>query len=64
METNSLARYFLIKTQILESLGVVEVPAMCMMEEAVEFTFPAVIRIMERLQGTGGCVTSFRDFPI
>jgi hypothetical protein len=56
MATNSLARYFLVKTHILDSLGVVEVPAMCMMEEAVEFTVPSVIRIMERLQDSGGGV--------
>ena len=64
MATNSLARYFLVKTQILESLGVVEVPVKCVMKEAVQFTFPAVMRIMERLQDTGGGFISFLDVPI
>jgi hypothetical protein len=64
MATNSLARYFLVKTHILESLGVLEVPAMCMMEEAVQFTFPSVIRIMERLQDTGGRSHYFVMFTI
>jgi hypothetical protein len=56
MATNSVARQFLVKTDILDSLGVVEVPAMCMMEEAVQFMFPAVIQILKKLQETGGGV--------
>jgi hypothetical protein len=56
MATNSIARHFLVKTDILDSLGVVEVPAMCMLEEAVQFMFPAVLQIMLKLQATGGGV--------
>ena len=58
MGTNSVARYFLVKTNILDSLGVVEVPALCMLEEAVQFTFPCVNRIMQKLKCTGGGVVS------
>ena len=56
MVTNSIARHFLVKTDILDSLGVVEVPARCMLEEAVQFMFPAVNQIMTKLQATGGGV--------
>jgi hypothetical protein len=56
MVTNSIARHFLVKTDILDSLGVVEVPARCMLEEAVQFMFPAVNQIMTKLQATGGVV--------
>jgi hypothetical protein len=43
MVTNSIARHF-------------EVPARCMLEEAVQFMFPAVRQILLKLQATGGGV--------
>lgn len=49
-----MARQFLINSQILSAVGVMEVPAMAMMEEAVEFMFPAVISILEKRISLGG----------
>jgi len=55
---DSVARFFLVKKRILESLGVMEVPVSVMMEEAVESVFPAVIQILENRKATGGVVMS------
>jgi hypothetical protein len=64
MATNSVARFFLVKKRILESMGVMEVPVSVMMEEAVEFMFPAVIQIMENRKATEGVVISCFMFRI
>ena len=50
----SIVRFFLVKKPILESMGIIEIPVMLMMEEAVEFVFPAVIQILKNRMETGG----------
>jgi hypothetical protein len=35
-------------------MGIIEIPVMLMMEEAVEFVFPAVIQILKNRMETGG----------
>jgi len=52
-----LAIQFFEGTNVLDSFGVMEVPAEHMMEEAIEFTLPCVIRIVELLQESGGHVS-------
>ena len=47
-----------MKKSILDSMGIIEVPVSVMMEEAVEFMFPTVIRIAENRLKTGGVVMS------
>ena len=54
----SIMRFFYVKKQILESMGIIEIPVMPMMEEGVEFIFPAVICILENRMRTGGVALS------
>lgn len=54
-----MARQFLIDSKFLSAVGVIEVPAMAMIEEGVEFIFPAVISILEKHLARGGLAFFF-----
>ena len=53
-----MAKQFFVKSNFLSALGVVDVPAMHMLEEALMFVIPSVIGILQRQQKRGGIVYS------